>query len=489
MHRETITSTAISRLAALEINLLPELLLGGLCLLVGIAIVRMPNAAWALLGLAVGIALLELPPAIWVIAAVAAAGLLRMAVWFGLPSFLDFLHFPLVLGAVVAVTLKTRHLDGLARKLRLGAFVLLVISIISCLINGGEPLRPVLVWLVFLEPFLLLFALIASKPGPMLAGVLWRTVLLIAALQLPLGVFQYLFIAHGNPDFVEGTFFGQSGGAHVSGAAALIGVLLCIARAAYLPSARRFKYFIAAGLMFILPVISDAKQTIVCFLPGLLLLILLSGRMRLSRIVVPTAVTTLILSLAYIYYPPLQMVADPDLIWGGLNTKMVGVRHVFQHLDDAPAGWVLGLGPGNSISRVAWLSSGGLAMESSPVSKLGLKLAPTTKELLLDDQQNFLANSSVFTMISSWLGLLGDLGILGLMTYVLVCIAVWKAVSYPNCWENAAAKAGMTMAGLLGIFYSWLEEPGFTLLLAAVIGLAILAGKRQNSPEVPEFQI
>ena len=42
------------------------------------------------------------------------------------------------------------------------------------------------------------------------------------------------------------------------------------------------------------------------------------------------------------------------------------------------------------------------------------------------------------------------------------------------------------MAGLLGGLYSWLEEPGYTLVVATVIGLALdRHGRRGNSGELP----
>ncbi len=489
MFPETSTGRTPSRFAALQGNLLPLLLLGVICFVVGVAVDKMPNLAWSLVGLAVGIALLELPPATWVIAAVSAACLLRVAVWLGMPAFLGFVHFPLVLGAVLTSTLKTSRLDALAKKLRIGLVLLLLISILSTLLNGGEPLRPFVDWLVFLEPFLLLFALIASPPGAKATKFLWRIILTISALQLPLGVYQLIVYANHNPDLVQGTFVGQGAGAHVAGAVSLTGVFLCIARAAYRPMAKMLPwYLIAAALMFLLPVLADAKQAIVCFLPGLMVLIVLSGRMSLGRLLAPTAVGTLLLSLAYIYYPPLQFVSNTDLISSGLSAKMIGVRDVVRHLNNAPGGWLIGLGPGNSISRVAMLTSGGIVKEDSPVARLGLKLAPTTREMLYVNNKNYLSSaSSVWSTISSWLGLLGDLGILGLLTYLWICTSVWKALSQRNTWETAAARGTMIMAGLLALFFSWLEEPGFTLLLAAVIGLAILDITRESSLGGREF--
>jgi hypothetical protein len=87
------------------------------------------------------------------------------------------------------------------------------------------------------------------------------------------------------------------------------------------------------------------------------------------------------------------------------------------------------------------------------------------------------ATSSVSTTVSSWLGLLGDLGPLGLATYLWLCSVVWSALSRIQTGNAAAARAAMIMAGLLGFLFSWLEEPGFILAVTSIMALALLEAK------------
>ena len=37
------------------------------------------------------------------------------------------------------------------------------------------------------------------------------------------------------------------------------------------------------------------------------------------------------------------------------------------------------------------------------------------------------------------------------------------------------------MIGLLGVIYSWLEEPGFTFLIALVVGLGLLTNTKRTT--------
>jgi hypothetical protein len=103
-------------------------------------------------------------------------------------------------------------------------------------------------------------------------------------------------------------------------------------------------------------------------------------------------------------------------------------------------------------------------------------MAPVTSDLLLKTKNNWMyASSSAWSGISSWLGLLGDLGIAGVALYLWIVFRLWSASAGSGGWQVGVARGSMLMAGLLGGLYSWLEEPGYTLVAATVIGLALIA--------------
>jgi hypothetical protein len=461
-------------------NVAPAFLLILALIGLGVMVAARPTLAWVVSSAVIGLVLIEVPPSYWATGAIAAACIIRVGVRLGLPSFLDFAHYPLMIGGLLVLVLVGVTTDTLTRKLGTGLLLLLLITVASWALNGGEPQRPVLMYLVFFEPFLILFLFLASRPRPAVVSALKVFLYVLSGLQLAIGIWQYLFVAHGNPDLVEGTFIGQGAGAHVAGGVALIGVLVCIAHAAFSHNKPKWPYILAAGLIFVFPVLADAKQAIVCFVPGLIVIIVLSGRLQIHRLIAPAVVGSMFLYVAYLVYPPLQMVTNTQVIEGSMDRKITGVKDVLLAMGNTPAGWFVGVGPGNSISRVALLTRDAQVKPDSPVARLGLKTSPLTLQLLRDDSKSG-SLSSIATTASSWLGLLGDLGPLGLATYLWLCSAVWSALSRIHTANAAAARAGMIMAGLLGLVFSWLEEPGFILALASLMALALLEAKTSDA--------
>jgi hypothetical protein len=110
-----------------------------------------------------------------------------------------------------------------------------------------------------------------------------------------------------------------------------------------------------------------------------------------------------------------------------------------------------------------------------------------TEELLPGKQREWLWRvSSPWSPISSWIGLFGDLGLLGLGIYVWMARRLWRELPKRHAWGVQTAKACMVMAGVLGLAYSWLEEPAFTTWVALIVGLALLPDRgnadAQDSP-------
>jgi hypothetical protein len=449
-----------------------------LCILApvtGLFIVREPIIAWGLVGLLTAVALFECSAIFWAVGAVAAATLSRVAVAVGAPHFLNFLHFPLVVGAFGVALLKAPS-SPTANAIKKCIWIFLALNIVSWLVNGGELLRPVLNWLVITEPFLLLYVLVATPTTSRTASLLWKLLLGVCFLQVPLGMYQRVFVSGGNPDLVQGTFIGSGTGAHVSGAVAMLGVtaLVCLGAAS---KASRFRifYFLGAVPLFGLAVVADAKQAIVAFIPGLFFGILKITKIRPSAIIVPVTFLGITLYAAFHFYKPLQKVGEHGLVSGGFQGKMFGFLTILSAMGETPTGWLIGLGPGNSVSRVALMTPDAQLDATSAVATLGLKTAPLTRKLLYASHGNWLwKSSSAWAPECSWFGLIGDLGLIGTAVYLWMLRVAWRAAARQGGWLGPSATGTVIAMVLLGGVYSWLEEPGFTLMVALLLGLAIL---------------
>src|SRR5947209_2375025 len=78
---------------------------------------------------------------------------------FGLPGIVDFIHIPLVVGAV-AVSMPLIRTSRVLRRVCFWLGALFVVACASWIDTSGEVIRPVIDWLLLAEPALLAVALI-----------------------------------------------------------------------------------------------------------------------------------------------------------------------------------------------------------------------------------------------------------------------------------------------------------------------------------------
>ncbi len=452
-----------------------------LSVVMGITIVESITLACIIIGTLMGLMMFQVPSYVWVCICVLSVIFSRLFTGlFYMSSILDFSHFPLVLGAVfIAINTRNVSQPRIISYISRGIIALLFLSIISWAINGGEFLRPVLNWLVFCEPFLLIYALLRNPPDSRMTSVIWRVILIMAFIQIPIGLWQGFTLGWGDP--MQGTFVNLGAGAHVIGIVALIGVIICIARGiTEIVNDRKFLWFIGAFILFLVPIFSDAKQAIVAFIPALFLVIFTTSHIRMTNWLPLCIISIIILGITFYCYQPLLWITNLNLMYAGLLLKWDGISIVSSKMSTTAGAWIWGLGPGNTVSRVALLSIGGLVKSDSPVSLLGLQLSPITAEVLRLSTTGVGEYSSIWSGVSSWLALLGDIGLIGLGLYVWIAWKLWHAFGYVRSWETAVAKGVLLMIGLLGIIWAWLEEPSVTLTAALVIGLALLKVQQEN---------
>jgi hypothetical protein len=448
-------------------------------LVTGLTVVEAPLLAWALVGLVAAAVLMFAPAHVRIAVTVLTAVGSRLLVATGyVSSFANFVHYPLALSVALIAAVESPRRFPIRRPLEVGLIGLLLVSLASWLVNGGEVIRPFLDWLVFAEPLLVVYAVVTMRPGRARTALLWGMAVGIPLTQLPLAVYQALALGFSDP--VQGFFIGMGSGAHVAGAVSLVGSLVCVARGLAPEKVRSAVAWMATGiLLFFVAIIADAKQVVIAFLPALLILVVGSMRLRASWLLIALPVLVglwLLLST----FPPLQKLFDWPLISRGALGKLDAFSLIVSRLSSGWVRWLVGLGPGNSVSRVAMMGLDAFVKHDSPVFLLGLGPAATTIELWnLTASNRLFASSSVWSFVSSWLGLLGDLGLAGFAMFVWMLAVVWAGLRRRPGWEASAARAVFVMMVLLAFLYSWLEEPGFTMTAALVIGLGCLAGERE----------
>ena len=94
--------------------------------------------------------------------------------------------------------------------------------------------------------------------------------------------------------------------------------------------------------------------------------------------------------------------------------------------------------------------------------------------------------SSLFSPIFGWAGIWGDLGLVGLSAYFYVAYLVWR-----NFGLDDSLKITLLSTLILGFIFTQIEDPGYMLSLALLLGLAWhkkrLKSEQQSSLSNSEF--
>jgi hypothetical protein len=167
--------------------------------------------------------------------------------------------------------------------------------------------------------------------------------------------------------------------------------------------------------------------------------------------------------------------------WDGLavRTKFAGLWILPSHFETV-FHWLLGLGPGHSVSRLGgWV----LRDYDELLLPLGATVHPATEEFwtLVNGPDGWLAQESTgYFPLFTWMGLWGDLGILGLAAYLYLGFIVWTLCVDDFC------RFLLLSTAVFGLILTQMEEPGQMLTIAVLIGLRwqeefTLAQSRQAS--------
>jgi hypothetical protein len=439
------------------------LVVGAACFLVGAMQATVPVMALFVVALLM-VPLLFVVEAKYLIAAgVAMALFSRLFSGLGAPSLINYAHFGLAV--IILARLVWQHL---ARRRLMFDFALAglgTVVLASTLVHGLHGLRPMFFWLTIVEPFLF-FALTVDMDARSRRQL--RTLLILfAAMQIPFAAVQ--FALNGLGDGVKGTLLNQGAGPHIIGAVGLIAALLV------LTSTRRG---VSGSLLLVLPLLaigvwSDAKQVYGAFAIAALPFAFVLLRGHFVSALPGLAVVFVALVAGAVAYPETFASFSVDEVERHGDIKYEQLREI-----SADGGWqsaLLGQGAGNGLSRVALTTVPGYG--DVPHLILGDEVAP----LALRTLRNYSAGliSSASSPFSSWASIYFDIGVLGLLMYLMLGAWVFKEAGRGTGAGRNFACILIVFAAILGTVFTWLEEPAFTLYLVAAVG-CMTAGREET---------
>ena len=458
------------------------------CAAVGLAIPLNEQVAVTIAFAAVGVCAFAAPTAAWVASAVIAALTFRALSTLGiLPEVAAYFDIPLAWGALLVALSKRRPVSpGAARHLRVLLLLLAAVAM-SWLFNLSEVLRPVAYAALLAAPFAVVGALLLDPPTRTQRRLLVNVAAALAAVQVPLMYGQYF--AFGGGDRMQGTLYGAGGGAHLTSAILLLSCVWYFTRDRGDISWRSLAALIP---VLVLPILADAKQ-VVAVMPAVALAWTRHGSRSgwFTRAALGGVVATVLFLFVPAAHTGLAMLKDAQSANKG---KVAETEFVWARISADPASLVFGKGPAETVSRAAFLTTNYFG--PSPLHVLGLRPArvPLEAEAKVASNSNvvsgssgrFVVGSSINSALSSALGILGDLGVLGVLVYGTLYLTVVRDLYRSTDRLASPAMAGWIMFAILGFLFDWWEQPPFALFVALLSGLAL--APQRDVPVVPRVE-
>jgi hypothetical protein len=314
--------------------------------------------------------------------------------------------------------------------------------------------------------------LLAPPPG--------RKLLLLVGLVLAFAFIQFPILAvtapfSTNPDFNRGTFIDLAVGFHLSGAVAGVGAIWLLGRMERVRS-------VLWSIPLLLSVFLTETRQVAALLPVVLGL---SPALDLKRWVF-RLIPPVLLLLLIILSPRIEGISNTAggqaasqveevVVQPEGQRKVEGFVQTGKALVESPTDLLFGLGQGNSIGFLAQLGDDQIQNEdfgSSVGEKLGLERSRIVREL--GERSGYGSFRNEFSSLG---GLVGDLGLVGALAFLVGLVAVaWLAVGIKGRNRGAVQALGLFYLAM-GLIYIWWEQPALTLCIALLMGAGLLLAR------------
>ena len=398
----------------------------------------------------------------------------------GAPSILNLAHFvivPFVMGIVLCTSrAKDRNQIAIAYSFLLGLSIFLVTVVASALLNNAGLINAIVNFMMLGEPFMFLLAIVCIPMShqsitQIKKWLIWSALInfLLAAVQKPLIDAGKLYAGGFNgTDGCGGVFFVSGAGNYVSASVSIAFALYFFTNEKTFPLLIRLAVILAAFWQILF---SDSKQLLLAYALAWGLLILLNTKniaktiKLLSALVIVGSgflwcVENLEAFAAFTAWARPELYGPDGEAW---YAKFYSVRSILSDYQSL-LNWLFGLGPGHTVSRLGvWF----LKDYWSILGPLGASTTPIGRDAIQFVNSFWLCySSSLFSPVFGWAGIWGDLGLLGLGTYLFLAYLAWQHF----CLDDSL-KVTLLAVFVLGFIFTQMEEPGFMLSIAFMLGL------------------
>jgi len=365
---------------------------------------------------------------------------------------MNFINFPLVLIIFFIHSKKLKNIDSTLLNL---IILLSFLIIASGLINFTGIINIILQILLYVSFFLFFIVLVATEWSEENINFFKKGLATIFIINILFSYFQ-IFIIGFRHDDVHGIALNLGTAAHLNGSICLISFLFFVFY--FNPKNKILSYSLA---LINLPIIffSDAKQIFVVVAFAWITIIIINIKFNKGFL---KDLFWFLLGIIISYYIITSLIPMRSY-----ENLIVGFEHKFSVLGmifekNTLVQFFLGIGPGQTISRLATESY----LYYDALRNLGFVHSDFTRMLVTTDYFNYaISGSSFFSMKFSFAGILGDLGILGLITYILILVRINYKYSLSKIQSFV-----MVSFFYYGLTFTWLEEPIFMILYFSFFG-------------------
>jgi hypothetical protein len=396
-------------------------------------------------------------------------------------SLLNLFHFVLV-PAMCAFALSTTRITdpkqiALCFAYLRGLTILFGVTLASALLNQAGLINAIASFMMLGEPFMFLLAMtcipVTSQIFTKMRNLLYWSVLInfvLASVQKPL-IDAGKLNAQGlnGTDGCGGVFFVSVAGGYVSASVSIVFALYLLTSDRTKPLWLRIGVALAALWQLLY---SDSKQLLLAYGVAWLLLVLLNSKdiVKTLKLAIGLAIiifigvwcaTNLEEFKAYTAWARPELYGSDGDAW---YAKFYSI-HIILARYQSPLNWWLGLGPGHTVSRLGGWFIRDYAAILGPLGSTTTTVGQQTTEF----SQSFwlTGGSTMFSPFWGWVGIWGDLGVLGLGAYLYLGYLTWRHFGW-----NDILKVNILNVFVLGFIFTQMEEPGYMIFMAFMFGLS-----------------
>ncbi|WP_339378255.1 hypothetical protein [Calothrix sp. NIES-2100] len=396
----------------------------------------------------------------------------------GVPSPINFLHFIVVPIVGVIVITKTRVKNRkqilLTWTLIFALVLLLAVMTSSALLNSAGLINVLLDFMLLAEPFILLIGIICIPFSLEGLNKFKRWILSFVIIHIFLALSQKILLEVGllrrngmtMEDNIQGVFYITGGGHVVSAMVAMSFSLYYFFTAKSVSILIRSAFVFAAFLVLLF---ADAKQVLLVYLIawGCLILINVKDIKLTLQYIIAAIILGYILFWCVQNLPAFRAFNTwirPEIYGpeGDATILKTAAFRIIPSYFKSSLNWYLGLGPGHTVGRL-----GGWMLEDywNLLGPLGATIHPCSQAVWAVWRGQYL-DSSFFSPLFGWVAIWGDSGFLGLAAYLYLASIVWRRI----CLDDFS-KLMMLTVMVNGFIFTLMEEPGYMLSIATLIGL------------------